>query len=126
MTENDESRLFPAIVKGSLLLVSALTVVSFFAFGSDAALGILAGGAIATVNFIWQRSVLQRILSLAVGKPQAYLLVRYVLRLAVTAFILYALIKFTTVSIFGLLIGLSAIVLNITFFSIYFAVRKGE
>ena len=126
MTENDESRLFPAIVRGSLLLVFVGAVAAMPVSGWETALGILAGGAIATANFIWQRSVLQRILGLAVEKPQSYLLVRYILRLAVTALLLYILIRYTVVSIFGLLIGLSAIVINITFLSIYFAVRKGD
>lgn len=126
MTENDESRLFPGIVKGSLFFVSIITLASLIISGRDMALGILTGGLITTVNFIWQRSVLQRILALTIGKPQTYLFVRYVLRLAVTALLIYLLIRFTTVSIFGLLIGLSAIVINITVFSIYFAIRKGD
>lgn len=126
MTENDESRLFPGIVKGSLFFISIITLASVIVSGRDMALGILAGGVTATVNFVWQRSVLQRILGLTIEKPQTYLLVRYVLRLAVTALFLYLLIRFTTVSVFGLLIGLSAIVINITVLSIYFAIRKGD
>jgi hypothetical protein len=62
MAAINEDNLFAVIIKGSLGLLAVLTVGGLALFSGKVALGILAGGIIAIVNFLWMRNVLQRIL----------------------------------------------------------------
>jgi hypothetical protein len=125
MTENDENSLFVNIVKGSSLLVAALALGSCFMMAYRLTLGIVAGGIIAIVNFIWLRSVLERIFTLPPQKAASFTFSRHILKLAVNAIVLYLLIISGEFAISGILIGLSTIVITISAITIYFAVRKG-
>jgi len=125
MTTINEDNLFAVIIKGSLGLLAVLTVCSYVFFSGKVALGILAGGSIAIVNFLWMRNVLQRILGFLPPKASRYALVRYFVRLAATAFCLYFVITSSWFSLIGVLIGLSIIVANIFLLTIYRALRTG-
>lgn len=125
MTRINEDNLFAVIIKGSLALLAVLTIVGFVLFSSKMGLGILAGGIIAIVNFIWMRNVLQRILGLLPAKPNLYAQLRFVARITATGFVLYGCITSGWFSLAGLLVGLSIIVANIIALSIYCAVRTG-
>jgi hypothetical protein len=125
MTAINEENLFGVIIKGSLALLTVLTGAGFVLFSSKTGLGILAGGVIAIINFLWMRNVLQRILGLLPEKPNLYAQVRFVARISVTGFCLYLLIVSGWFSLAGLLVGLSIIVANIIALSIYGALRAG-
>lgn len=125
MTAINEDNLFATIIKGSLTLLAILTIAGFGFFSTKIGLGILAGGLIAVVNFIWMRSVLQRILGLLPAKPSLYAQMRFIARITVTGFVLYALITSGWFSLAGLLVGLSVIVANIIALSLYCALRTG-
>ena len=125
MTAINEDNLLSIIIKGSLALLAILTFVGFVFFSKKIGLGVLAGGLIAVVNFIWMRNVLQRILGLLPAKPSRYALIRFIARITVTGFILYFLIISGGFSLAGLLVGLSVIVANIIALSLYCALRTG-
>ncbi|MBI2354178.1 MAG: ATP synthase subunit I [Deltaproteobacteria bacterium] len=125
MTRITEDNLFAVIIKGSLALLAVLAIGGFAIFSVETGLGVLAGGIIAIVNFIWLRNVLQRILGLLTAKPTQYALMRFVARLTVTALVLYVVITSGWFSLAGLLVGLSVIVANIIALSIYGALRTG-
>ena len=125
MTENDENNLFVNIVKGSSLLVVVLALGSCFMMSYRLTLGIMAGGIIAVVNFIWLRSVLDRIFTLPSQKAVSFTFSRHILKLVVNAVVLYLLITSGEFAIAGILTGLSAIVITIIATTLYFAVRKG-
>ena len=125
MTAINEDNLLSIIIKGSLTLLAILTFAGFVFFSRKIGLGVLAGGLIAVVNFIWMRNVLQRILGLLPAKPSRYALIRFIARITVTGFILYSLIISGGFSLAGLLVGLSVIVANIIALSIYCALRTG-
>lgn len=125
MTRVNEDNLCAVIIKGSLALLALLGIGGFALFSVEAGLGVLAGGIIAIVNFIWLRNVLQRILGLLPAKPMQYALLRFVARLSVTALVLYLVITSGWFSLAGLLVGLSVIVANIIALSIYGALRTG-
>jgi hypothetical protein len=124
-TAINEDNLFAVIIKGSLGLLTVLTLVSLPLFSGKVALGILAGGSIAITNFLWMRNVLQRILGLLPVKAQRYALMRYFTRLTVTGCALYFVLTSGWFSLMGLLIGLSIIVFNIFALSLYCALRTG-
>ena len=121
----NEDNLFAIIIKSSLGLLAILTVCTYALFSGKAALGILAGGIIAIVNFLWMRNVLQRILGLLPANPSRYALMRYIGRMTVTGFALYFVLTSGWFSLAGVLTGLSIIVVNILALSLYRALCTG-
>lgn len=120
-----EDRLFRVIIKGSLALLTVLTLIGFIFFSRKTGLGILAGGIIAITNFFWLRNVLQRILGQLPARPFLYAQIRFIGRITITGFVLYLIITSGWFSLTGILIGLSIIVLNIITLSLYSALRAG-
>jgi hypothetical protein len=117
--------LFAVIITGSLGLLAALTVGAFALFSGTAALGVLAGGSIAIVNFLWMRNTLQRILGFLPANAQRYAFMRYIGRMTVTGCALYFVLTSAWFSLAGVLTGLSIIVINIFFLSLYRALSTG-
>lgn len=125
MTRINEDNLYAVIIKGSIGLLAVLTLGSLALFSGKTALGILAGGSIAIVNFLWMRNVLQRLLGLLPAKAQRYVLMRYIARLTVIGCALYFVLTSGWFSLAGLLTGLSIIVINILALTIYRALSTG-
>jgi len=125
MTRITEDNLFAVIIKGSLFLLAFMVIAGFALFSAKIGLGILAGGIIAIINFIWMRNVLQRILGLLPAKPNLYAQMRFIARITVMGVVLYLLITSGWFSLIGLLTGLSVIVANIIALSLYRALRTG-
>lgn len=119
MTAINEDNLFAFIIKGSFLLLAALTIAGYVFFSDKAALGILAGGLIAITNFFWLRNALQRILGILPVNATRYAMMRYIARMTVTGCALYVVITSDLFSLAGILVGLSIIVVNIIALSIY-------
>ena len=92
MTPISEDNIFPLIIKGSLGLLALLAVVGCAVYSLNTGMSILAGGAIAIINFLWLRNVIQRLLTLLPGKPVFYVQSRFFLRIILTGFVLYAVI----------------------------------
>jgi hypothetical protein len=78
------------------------------------ALGVLIGGFISIVNFHWMGSGLRKAFKNMGGNVKGPVMVKYYIRLAVTAVVLYFLIAYDAVNVIGLLIGLSVVIINIT------------
>ncbi|HBA70903.1 MAG TPA: hypothetical protein DER40_13590 [Geobacter sp.] len=125
MTAINEDNLFSVIIKGSALLLLALTVIGLGFFSTKTGLGIMAGGLIAIINFFWLRNALQSILGLLPARPFAHAQVRYLGRISITGFALYLVITSGWFSLSGILVGLSIIVINIIALSLYSALRAG-
>jgi MFS superfamily sulfate permease-like transporter len=79
------------------------------------ALGILLGGFISILNFHWLDRSLRDVFKNIGGNIKGPVMVKYYLRLAITAVVLYFLIARETVDVIGLVIGLSVVVINIIF-----------
>jgi hypothetical protein len=75
--------------------------------------GILLGGFISIINFHWLGRNLQGVFKNMRGNAKGPVMVKYYIRLAITAVALYFLITGETVNVAGLLIGLSVVVINI-------------
>jgi hypothetical protein len=102
-----------------------MTVGSFALFSGKVALGVLVGGIIAIVNFLWMRNVLQRILGLLPANANRFALLRYLSRMAVTGVVLYFVLTSGWFSLAGLLAGLSIIVASIISLSLFRALSIG-
>lgn len=125
MTAINEDTLHAVIIKRCLMTLSVLTVVGFAGFSVQTGLGVLAGGVIAMINFLWMRNALQRILGLLPVNPARHALIRFLGRMTILGVALYYLLTSPWFSVAGLLVGLSIVVVNIIAISIYSAVRTG-
>jgi asparagine N-glycosylation enzyme membrane subunit Stt3 len=121
----NEDNIFPRLVAGSLLMSVALGAVTACLCSLTFGVSLMAGGLLATANFIWLRRGLEAALRLSPGIAPRVAIFRFLLRLAIMALLLYVLIVVLGANIFGLLLGLSVLVINITIFSIYLSTRKG-
>jgi len=122
----NENNIFTVLTAGSLALLALLAVVGFL-FGSVRfALSVLAGGVLAIANFYWLRSILVRAFRLTPEQAPRFALFRYVVRLAVLAAVVFVLIVTCRADVFGLLLGLSVLVLNIMALSFYMMSAKGD
>ena len=125
MVKIHEDNIFTFLICGSLILLVILSLVGLV-FGSLIFAGsILIGGLLALANFYWLRTVLQRTLQIQRSNAQQFAQLRYLLRLAVLGIAVYLLIVYTAINVFGLLIGLSVLVLNIVGLSVYMSTLKG-
>jgi hypothetical protein len=122
----DENNIFTVLTIGSLVLL-VVSAAAGLVFGSARFAGsVLAGGLLALANFFWLRSILLRSLQLQVREAPRFAVLRYIVRLTVLALAIYALILYGRVDIFGLLLGLSVLVVNIIALSIYMCSRQGD
>jgi hypothetical protein len=124
-TSINEAELFPRLVRGSLLLSFVLAAVTALAVSPRFGASLLAGGILATANFIWLRRGLEAVLQLNPSTASRFATLRFLLRLSIMAAALYLLIVVLGADIFGILLGLSMLVINIIILSIYLSTRKG-
>lgn len=80
------------------------------------AFGVLLGGFISIINFHWLVRGLQKAFQNLgdEGKIKTQIMTKYVIRLAVIGIVLFLLISGGKISVVGLVIGLSVVVINIT------------
>ncbi len=102
-----------ALVAGSLLLGSARF-----------SLGVLCGGLISVVNFHWLYRNLLSVFTNDFTRAKSALMIRYYIRLALTAFVLYWVISGRHVDVIGLVIGLSIVFMNIVLTTILVLSKK--
>jgi hypothetical protein len=95
------------VILGLMLLVSLLTMPTRFT------MGILVGGVISIINLYWLGRDLRVIFSNLSGAAKSAMMIRYYIRMATTAVVLYFVITELPVDIIGLLVGLSLVVINI-------------
>ncbi|MCM0080617.1 ATP synthase subunit I [Geomonas sp. Red32] len=124
-TTINEDNIFPRLVIGSLALAAVAGAATALSVSPRFGISLFTGGVLATANFLWIRQGLQAALNQLPANASRFALFRYLLRLAIMALLLYVLIVKLKASIFGLLLGLSVLVINIIVFSIYLSVRKG-
>jgi hypothetical protein len=102
------------------LVLAVLVVVGFFWRGSQFALGVLVGGLVMVANFHLLHHALKGVLEqVAAGNPdeaksraKAFFAARQLLRFFALLAIIFLLVSQGWVNIFGLLLGLSTVVLT--------------
>lgn len=124
-TRINEDNIYQVLVAAALGLTLVLTLAGSVLVSVRFGWSTLAGGLLATANFYRMRQGLAVALNLLPANPSRYALLRYLGRIAVLAVILYVLIVRLHAEIFGLLLGLSVLVINIVLISIFLSTRKG-
>jgi len=122
----NENNIVTVIAAGSLALLILLAVAGFVLCSSRFALSVLAGGLLAIANFYWLRSVLIRSFRLQSHEAPRFAVIRYMIRLTVLAVVLFFLLVYGKADVFGLLLGLSVLVINIIALSFYMISAKGD
>jgi hypothetical protein len=121
---NDEN-IVTALNAGSWILLALMAGAGLLLVSRNFALGVLAGGVLAIANFHWLHSIIKRALLLSANKADSFARIRYVLRLAIVALIIWILILRCNIDLIGLLVGLSVLVINIFALTIYRLISKG-
>ncbi len=113
MLIKDEA-LLKRIEQFNWVLLALLATGSFVFFSQKFALGVLVGGILAIANFyLMKRSLLKALDPQRKGKTRFVYLLKYYLRFAALGLIIALLVIKGWVSPFGMLLGLSIIVLGI-------------
>ncbi len=122
----NEHNIFTVLAIGSLAFLVVLALGGLIFGSARFAGGVVAGGALAIANFYWLRSILVRVFRLLPEVAPRFAVLRYLVRLTLLAVAVFVLIVYCRVDIFGLLLGLSALVFNIIALSIYMISKQGE
>lgn len=120
-----ENNIFRILAAGNWILLGVMIAASLV-FGSlRFAAGVLAGGLIAIVNCYWLYSILQRTMQLPARQAVRFAQTRYVIRLVLIAIVVSVLIIRFGIDVFGLLLGLSVLMITIFAMTIYLLSQKG-
>jgi asparagine N-glycosylation enzyme membrane subunit Stt3 len=116
----NENNIFTLLIRGSCVALVVLTITCFILGSLKFAASILIGGLLAIANFFWLRNILQRTLLLQPQTASRFAVVRYIVRLTLLGVVLFLLITYFDIDIFGLLLGLSVLVITIIALSLYY------
>ncbi len=108
----------------NLVILGLMLIASLLAMPWRFTLGILLGGIISIVNLYWLGRDLRVIFSNLSGRAKSAMMIRYYIRMAVTAVVLFFIITELPVDIIGLLVGLSLVVINIAVTAILESQKK--
>lgn len=98
---------------GNWLLLGVLAVAGYLLFTPFFAKGVLVGGLLANLSFIFLKRDLVGIMAGPLKIAKLSFFVKYYARLTVLAVIIFFMVRLQLVGIFGLLVGLSTVVLSI-------------
>jgi len=95
------------------LLLAVVTAASGLIFSTAVAKGVLAGGLLANISFRMLKKDLTRVFAGPLEAAKARFFIKYYVRLAVLAVILFLLVSRHVVHLGGLLAGLSTVAISI-------------
>lgn len=102
-----------------------MSTVGWLMVSARFAAGIAAGGCLALLNFFWLRIAMEKVLQMPAGQATRSANLRYIMRLSALGFIIWALITKANISIPGLLVGLSVLVIGIFILTLYRLLHMG-
>ena len=113
MAHGDEY--FPLDKMGRMnwLLLAAMTGAGGFFVSPHFAKGLFIGGLLANISFILLKKDITRILSGPLNAAKGRFFIKYYIRLTVLALILFFLVKYRSIHLVGLMVGLSTVVISI-------------
>jgi hypothetical protein len=105
------------------IILFIILIPSLFFAPYKFSLGIVLGGFICILNFHWMEKGLRGLFQ-KTGNVKGPVLIKYYIRLVITGVVLFFLIRYETVNVIGLLIGLSVVVINIMITMIFALTKK--
>jgi multisubunit Na+/H+ antiporter MnhE subunit len=98
---------------GNWVLLGILLILSFLFLSDRFTLGVLLGGLISIANFHWLSRDLRGTFMKYADRAKPFMMVKYYIRFIVTGIVLFFVITRAPVDVFGLILGLSVVVINI-------------
>jgi len=95
------------------VLLGVFVLLSLVVMSFKFALGVLIGGLSCIVNFYRLHKNLVDVITRSPQSAKSAMMIKYYIRMAVTAVVLYFIVTSGFVDVVGLLIGLSIVVINI-------------
>ena len=112
MAQPEDFSLFKVQMVNWLLMIAA-PIAGGLAFSWTMAESILIGSLIANLSFMLLKNDLTRVMQGPLSAVKVHFFIKYYLRLSALAVALFFLIRFGQVQVFGLLVGLSTVVVGI-------------
>jgi MFS superfamily sulfate permease-like transporter len=113
MGQETKTALQRRIEIGNWVVLGISLVVGFAFFPFDFTLGILLGGLVSILNFYWLSRDIKRVFQQYSSRAKPYIMIKFYLRFVVSGIIIFLIVTRTPVNMFGLIIGLSLVVINI-------------
>jgi hypothetical protein len=106
---------FPLHKMGRLnwLLLLGMTAAGWLFISPYFAKGLFIGGLLANISFILLKKDITRVLTGPLNAAKGRFLIKYYIRLTVLALILFFLVRYKSIHLVGLLVGLSTVVISI-------------
>ena len=101
------------IEAGNWLVLAVAVIFSSIFLPNEYVLGILTGGLVSIANFYWLARDLRIAFERFAHRARPFIVMKFYARLLVTGVVLYVIITKLPVSVIGLVIGLSLVMLNI-------------
>jgi hypothetical protein len=114
-----EQKPLKTVQLNSWILLAIMVVVGWFCFGPLFGGSLLIGGLLANVSFWMLKRDLTRLLRGELTAVKAGFFIKYYVRLSIVAALLFLIIRYGSVEIVGLLIGLSTVFVSITVVAIF-------
>ncbi len=122
--ETPESALLKGLWWANLVTFAVLSAGAFLLVNWHSALSVVVGGAIALANYgLLEKTICRALVPTSGGKVVGRVLIRYYLRFAATAVILFFLVRQGVVEPLGLLVGLSVVVVTIMVWGVSQAIK---
>ncbi len=113
MSRIEKDPLQQKIEMANWVLLGVFVLLSLVVMSFKFALGVLIGGLICIVNFYRLHKNLVDVITRSPQSAKSAMMIKYYIRMAVTAVVLYFIVTSGFVDVVGLLIGLSIVVINI-------------
>lgn len=113
MVNREKTVLQRNIEIGNWVALGVILALSLLFLSGRFALGVFAGGLVSIVNFYWLSRDLKGALVRHADRAKPFMMVKYYIRFIVTGVVLFVVITKAPVDIFGLVLGLSVVVINV-------------
>lgn len=122
--ETPESALLKGLWWANLVTFAVLSAGAFLLVNWHSALSVVVGGVIALVNYgLLEKTICRALVPSGGGHILGKVLIKYYLRFAATAVVLFFLVRQGAVEPLGLLVGLSVVVLTIMVWGVSQAIK---
>lgn len=122
----EKSGIQKKIEVGNWLVLAAAVIFSSLFLPYEYVLGVLAGGLVSIANFYWLARDLKVAFERFAHRARPFIVMKFYARLLLTGVVLYFVIARLHVSVIGLVIGLSLVMLNIVITVIAMNVKKSS
>lgn len=98
---------------GNWVALGVILVLSLLFLSGRFVLGVFVGGLVSIVNFYWLARDLKNTLLRHAERAKPFMMMKYYVRVVVTGVVLFVVITKAPVDIFGLVLGLSVVVISV-------------